>query len=58
MEQLEEDVRRPMQQHNTTRKDPQEDCSASYAVRSRKQCRPADDQRPREETGSDGNDDV
>ena len=36
MEQLEEDVRRPMRQENTTtreRKAPQDDRSARYAVR-------------------------
>ena len=53
MEQLEEDVRRPMRQEKTTTregKDPQDDRSASYAVRDGDS---ASQELPREETGSD-----
>ena len=58
MEQLEEDVRRPMRQESTTSregKDTQDDRSASYAVRDGDS---ASHYLPRVETGSDRNEDV
>ena len=58
MEQLEEDVRRPMRQESTATRegeDTQDDRSASYAVRDGDS---ASHYLPREEAGSDRNEDV
>ena len=58
MEQLEEDVRRPMRQESTTTregKDTQDDRSASYAVLDGDS---VSENLPREETGSDRNENV
>ena len=58
MEQLEEDVRRPMGQETTTTRDgndTQDDRPAIYAVRDGDS---ASHQLPPEETGSDRNEDV